>query len=118
MATISVANRRAPTLARVLISRPNARGASTFVPTQSRVRNTLLAAILAASAGVFAVYYFDARSALHRYVLTPLIRHAVDPETGHRLAVKVLASGVAPRDPLVDDEKLKVQVRLTDFSAF
>jgi dihydroorotate dehydrogenase len=61
------------------------------------------------SAGLCAVYYLDARSAIHQYLLTPLLRRAVDAETGHRFAVKVLQSGLGPCDPLSDDERLKSQ---------
>ena len=64
------------------------------------------------SAGLFAVYYSDARSALHRYILTPVLRNAFDPETGHKIAVKVLKSGLAPRDFVQDDKVLNCQVRL------
>ncbi|OBZ65222.1 hypothetical protein A0H81_14695 [Grifola frondosa] len=61
------------------------------------------ASLFLASTGLFAVYYFDSRSAIHRYILTPVLRHTLDPETSHKLAVKVLASGLSPRDPLSDD---------------
>ena len=64
------------------------------------------------SAGLFAVYYSDPRSALHRYIVTPILRHAFDPETGHKIAIKVLKSGLAPRDFTQDDKVLNSQVRL------
>ena len=64
------------------------------------------------STGLFAVYYFDARSAIHRYLLTPVLRYTLDAETGHKVAVKVLRSGLGPRDPVPDDEKLKSEVRM------
>ena len=63
------------------------------------------------STGLFAVYYLDCRAALHKYIVTPVIRHALDPEAGHKLAVRVLSAGLAPRDPVSDDEVLKVEVR-------
>jgi len=62
------------------------------------------------STGLLAVYYFDARSAIHRYFLTPVLRYALDAETGHKVAVKVLRSGLGPRDPVPDDEKLKFEL--------
>ena len=62
------------------------------------------------SAGLFAVYYFDARSAIHRYFFTPLLRHTLDAETGHKVAVKVLRSGFGPKDPVSDDETLQFEV--------
>ena len=60
--------------------------------------------------GLFAVYYFDARSAVHRYFLTPALRYTLDAETGHKVAVKVLRSGLGPKDPVTDDEKLTFEV--------
>lgn len=63
------------------------------------------------STGLFAVYYFDARSAIHRYFLTPLLRYTLDAETGHKVAVKLLRSGLGPKDPVSDDEKLAFEVR-------
>ena len=79
-------------------------------PSRSPVRTGLYATVLALSAGLFTVYYFDARSALHRYFITPILRRALDAETGHKFAVKVLRSGLGPRDPLSDDERLRSQV--------
>ena len=77
-------------------------------PVRTAVYTT--AAVL--SAGLFAVYYADARSALHRYIVTPILRHAFDPETGHKIAIKVLKSGLAPRDFTKDDKVLNCQVKL------
>lgn len=74
------------------------------------VRTTVYAATLAVSATVFAVYYFDARSAMHRYVVMPVTRSLFDAETGHKLAVKLLKSGLAPRDPVTDTERLKCKI--------
>ena len=79
----------------------------------------MYATLFAASAGLFAVYYYDARSAIHRYILTPALRHTFDAETGHKIAVKVLRSGLGPRDPVRDDEKLQYEVgnRTTEWRA-
>ena len=60
--------------------------------------------------GLFAAYYFDARSAIHRYVFTPILRHTIDAETGHEIAVKVLRSGLAPRDLVKNDDILRTEV--------
>ncbi|KAK1225260.1 Dihydroorotate dehydrogenase (quinone), mitochondrial [Marasmius sp. AFHP31] len=79
-------------------------------PPPNPVRTGLYATALVLSTGLFAVYYFDSRSALHRYVLTPILRHAFDAETGHKLAVKVLRSGLGPKDPVPDDEKLEAEI--------
>ncbi|KAG7440911.1 uncharacterized protein BT62DRAFT_975219 [Guyanagaster necrorhizus] len=82
---------------------------SSFIP-QSPVRTGLYATVFAVSAGLFAVYYFDSRSAIHRYVLTPLLRYTLDPETGHKFAVQVLRSGLGPKDVVADDERLKFEL--------
>lgn len=77
---------------------------------RSAAQSGLYATVVLLSTGLFAVYYFDARSALHRYLLTPLLRHTLDAETGHKVAVKVLKSGLGPRDPLPDDQRLEFKV--------
>lgn len=77
------------------------------------IRTGLYTTAFVLSAGVFAVYYLDARSALHRYILTPILRNVFDVETAHKIAVKTLKSGLAPRDPVGDDERLKSQVNST-----
>jgi hypothetical protein len=61
------------------------------------------------SAGLLMVYYLDSRSAIHRYILTPLLRYTVDAETSHKFAVKLLQSRLGPRDQLPDDERLKLK---------
>ncbi|THH19804.1 hypothetical protein EW146_g1430 [Bondarzewia mesenterica] len=87
------------------------RSISTYAQAQSsRVKTATYATVLAVSTGLFAVYYFDSRSALHRYFLTPAIRYGLDAETGHRLAVRVLGSGLGPRDNVSDDERLKAEL--------
>jgi hypothetical protein len=68
-------------------------------------------AVSVLTAGVGITYYLDSRAALHRYLITPIIRHALDPETGHKLAVSVLESGLGPRDMFTDDERLKTEVK-------
>ncbi|KAI9451744.1 hypothetical protein BJY52DRAFT_1124952 [Lactarius psammicola] len=83
--------------------------ASTTEPT-SRIRTSAYVTLFALTAGVGAVYYLDSRAAVHRYLITPIIRHALDPETGHKLAVSVLESGLAPRDMFPDDERLKTEL--------
>jgi dihydroorotate dehydrogenase len=83
---------------------------STVPRPRSPLRTTLYATTFLVSASLFAVYYFDARSALHRSFVTPLLRQ-LDPETSHRFALNILKSGLAPRDPLPDDARLKARVR-------
>ena len=79
---------------------------------RSPIATGLYATALVVSTGLFAVYYFDARSGIHRYVIMPVLRHIVDAETSHQIAVKVLRSGLGPKDPVADDEKLKFEVCL------
>ncbi|THH33945.1 hypothetical protein EUX98_g200 [Antrodiella citrinella] len=87
------------------------RHASTSTPlTNTPVRTSLYLGLFALSTGLFAVYYFDCRSAIHRYFFTPLLRYAVDAEVGHKLAVKVLRSGLGPRDTQKDDEVLRAEL--------
>ena len=75
------------------------------------LRRVAAATAFLVSGTLFAVYYFDSRSAIHRYFFTPALRYGLDAETSHRVAVKVLRSGLAPRDMGVDDERLSVEVR-------
>lgn len=77
------------------------------------MRNVLSTTAVAAGATLFLVYYFDCRSALHRYVLTPVLRTTLDAETSHKAAVKILRSGWGPMDKGVDDECLAVEVCLS-----
>ena len=77
---------------------------------QNTLKKGLYATVVAVSTGLFAVYYFDSRSAIHRYIVTPTLRYTLDPEASHRLAVRVLGSGFGPRDTQVDDERLKLEV--------
>ena len=80
---------------------------------QTSLKKGLYATVFAVSAGLFAVYYFDSRSAIHRYIITPTLRYALDPEASHRLAVRVLGSGFGPRDTQADDERLRSEVFAT-----
>lgn len=83
---------------------------STSSSSSTSFRTAGYTVLFALSAGLFTAYYLDARSAIHRYVFTPVLRYAFDAETGHKLAVKVLRSGLAPRDLIKDDESLRSQV--------
>ncbi|KAF9219776.1 hypothetical protein BS17DRAFT_798008 [Gyrodon lividus] len=84
--------------------------ASSSSSAASPIRNAGYTVLFALSAGLFAAYYFDARSSIHRYVFTPVLRHTFDAETGHKIALKVLRSGLAPRDLLKDDDALRSEV--------
>ncbi|EJF59337.1 hypothetical protein DICSQDRAFT_89420 [Dichomitus squalens LYAD-421 SS1] len=93
----------------VVVSR-RAASTSSQQPARSFGRTAAYASLFIVSTGVFAAYYFDCRAAVHKYVVTPVIRYTLDPEAGHKLAVRVLSSGFAPRDMVPDDEVLKVEL--------
>ncbi|KAJ7155465.1 Dihydroorotate dehydrogenase-domain-containing protein [Mycena crocata] len=89
-------------LARSLFTRPP--------PPRTPIRTGIYSTVFVLSAGLFTIYYLDARSAIHRYVFTPLLRHTLDAETGHKVAVQVLKSGLGPRDPVEDDTRLRSEL--------
>jgi dihydroorotate dehydrogenase len=76
----------------------------------STLRRAAYGTLFALTAGVGVVYYFDSRAAIHRYLITPLVRNMLDPESAHKLAVSVLENGLGPRDMLPDDERLETEV--------
>ncbi|KAG8880519.1 Dihydroorotate dehydrogenase (quinone), mitochondrial [Tulasnella sp. 332] len=95
----------------------NVRAASTVVVTPAtpkgatnNLRTILSLTALVAGTTLFTVYYLDSRSAIHRYAFMPLVRLTMDPETGHRFAVKVLGSGLGPRDIGRDNGSLRVEL--------
>lgn len=90
--------------------RPFASSSSQSASPRSPLRTASYTVLFAVSAGLFAAYYLDARSAIHRYVLTPVLRYTFDAETGHKIAVKVLRSGLAPRDIVKDDDVLRSEI--------
>ncbi|KAJ7043553.1 hypothetical protein C8F04DRAFT_1028445 [Mycena alexandri] len=75
-------------------------------PRSKPIRGAIYGTVFVLSAGLFTIYYLDARSGIHRYVFAPLLRHTLDAETGHRVAVQVLRRGLGPRDPVEDDVRL------------
>ncbi|EJD07220.1 uncharacterized protein FOMMEDRAFT_100360 [Fomitiporia mediterranea MF3/22] len=74
------------------------------------LRRAITTSLVLVSGTLFAVYYSDSRSAVHRYVFTPVLRKMLDPEGAHWFAVRVLRSGLGPRDRGVDDERLKTEL--------
>jgi hypothetical protein len=85
---------------------------STYEPT-STFRKAAYATLFTLTTGLGIVYYFDSRAAIHRYLITPVIRNVLDPESSHKLAVSVLENGLGPRDMLPDDERLETEVKGT-----
>ncbi|KZS90747.1 hypothetical protein SISNIDRAFT_414926 [Sistotremastrum niveocremeum HHB9708] len=74
------------------------------------LRRATTAVLILGTGAILIPYYLDARSALHSYVLTPLLRNLLDSEDSHKVAVKVLSSGIAPKDVGEDDERLAVKL--------
>lgn len=89
------------------------RSFATASESTSTFRRTAYVTLFTLTAGVGVVYYFDSRAAIHRYLIAPLIRNALDPESSHKLAVSVLENGLGPRDMLLDDERLQTEVKGT-----
>ncbi|KZT55792.1 hypothetical protein CALCODRAFT_524478 [Calocera cornea HHB12733] len=94
----------------------HARSASTSqvsygtAPGSTPILSYVYGGLLLAGAGVFGVYYIDSRAAIHKYVAIPLIRLCVDGETAHRLGVKMLGTGLMPKDVKEDDELLECEL--------
>ncbi|KAI0462352.1 Dihydroorotate dehydrogenase (quinone), mitochondrial [Komagataella kurtzmanii] len=60
---------------------------------------------------LFGLYFFDARSAIHEYLVCPAIRLTTSAEDGHKLGIFCLKYGLSPRlYKDIDDEVLKVSV--------
>ncbi|CAO1629201.1 unnamed protein product [Parajaminaea phylloscopi] len=55
-------------------------------------------------------YYLDARSAIHRWVAMPFLHTFLDPEEAQKLAIRLLQSGLAPRDYTGDDPSLQTEL--------
>ncbi|CAE6428328.1 unnamed protein product [Rhizoctonia solani] len=79
-------------------------------PANSGLGSALKASALVLGTGLFIAYYYDSRSAIHRWVIPPLMRTTLDPEVAHRLALRVLGTRFAPTDHGVNDEILKCKL--------
>jgi hypothetical protein len=96
---------------RIQLAPCSSRSFTSAVEYASPFRRAAYLTLFALTASLGTVYYFDSRAAIHRYLVAPVIRHALDPESSHKLAVSVLESGLGPRDMLTDDERLKTEVK-------
>jgi dihydroorotate dehydrogenase len=85
---------------------------STTASAVSHLRSFAYGTTVVIAGGAFVAYYSDSRSAIHQYVFAPLLRSVLDGEATHKLALRVLRSGLHPRDQLDDDARLRVQVRM------
>lgn len=88
---------------------PTRRYASSTV--SSAPRRFISTTLLLGGSVAFLAYYYDSRSLLHERVVMPIARQ-FDPETGHRLAVKLLSapSWARPRDRGVDGSEIEAEV--------
>ncbi|GAA5827431.1 hypothetical protein JCM11251_003811 [Rhodosporidiobolus azoricus] len=84
----------------------------------SRLRSLLVSSALFLGTGALLFYAYDTRAGVHRWFTTPafLALTENDPEKGHNLAVKVLATGLGPVDCGVDDERLAFELWGKKFS--
>ncbi|KAG9122530.1 Dihydroorotate dehydrogenase (quinone), mitochondrial [Ceratobasidium sp. 392] len=74
------------------------------------LRSALKATALVLGTGLFVAYYYDSRSAIHRWIVPPLMRATLDPEVSHRFAVRLLGTPFAPKDQGVNDNILKCTI--------
>ncbi|CAE7168201.1 unnamed protein product [Rhizoctonia solani] len=79
-------------------------------PVNSGLGSALKASVLVLGTGLFIAYYYDSRSAIHRWVVPPLMRATLDPENAHRLALRVLGTPFAPTDHGENDQVLKCKL--------
>ncbi|PWN54195.1 hypothetical protein IE53DRAFT_383216 [Violaceomyces palustris] len=76
-------------------------------PTPFQRTRSLLYLTFTLAAGAMALaYYSDSRSGIHRWVIMPVLKATTDPETAQKLAVKLLESGLGPKDRGIDDQVL------------
>ncbi|ORY35584.1 Dihydroorotate dehydrogenase-domain-containing protein [Naematelia encephala] len=80
--------------------------------SRSAPRRFLSTTLLLGTTGLFLAYYYDSQSLFHEHVAMPLIRMAADPETGHKMAVRMLSlpRWARPRDMGVDGDELGTEV--------
>ncbi|WRT63988.1 dihydroorotate dehydrogenase (fumarate) [Kwoniella shivajii] len=103
---------RRPILSRHIIrptSIPSVRHAST---TTSGPRRFLSSTLFVAGGVLLIAYYYDSRSLLHEHVVMPVVRFGLDPEEGHKLAVRILSwdKWARPRDMGVDAKELQAEL--------
>ena len=78
----------------------------------SRTINFILGTSFVVAGVVGISYGFDSRASIHKYVFVPLLHWTMDPETAHQVGIKLLKTGLSPRDTQEDDPSLEVKVGL------
>lgn len=80
-------------------------------PTPLARTKQLIYLVFAIAAGTLGIaYYADSRSAIHRWIAVPALKAFLDPESAQKLAVKMLETGLAPRDLVDDDAVLETEL--------
>lgn len=76
----------------------------------SRTINFILGTGIVVGGLVGISYGFDSRASIHKCVFVPLLHWTMDPETAHQFGIKLLKTGISPRDTQPDDPSLEVKV--------
>ncbi|KAI1297625.1 Dihydroorotate dehydrogenase (quinone), mitochondrial [Mortierella claussenii] len=84
--------------------------------TFSKAVNFVLGTGIVIGGVVGVAYGFDSRASIHKYVFTPLMHWTMDPETAHKMGVKLLKMGLHPYDTQQDDPSLEVKLWSKTFS--
>ncbi|KAF9565641.1 Dihydroorotate dehydrogenase (quinone), mitochondrial [Mortierella alpina] len=84
--------------------------------TGSRAINFVLGTGIVVGGLVGLSYGFDSRASIHKYVTVPLMHWTMDPETAHKVGIKVLKAGLSPWDTQEDDAALEVKLWNKTFS--
>lgn len=88
------------------------RAASTVASPVARVRSGAINILLGVSAGFAVAYFRDPQAAAHEYLVMPVLRAVLDPEEGHRFAIKALQWPIRPKEWRKDEGSLKTEVSL------
>lgn len=83
-------------------------------PPPSRLTSALWTFTGVVFTGSFLYYAHDSRASIHSWLAIPVL-HALtadDPEKSHKIAIKVLESGLAPKDKVHDDPVLAFEVSM------
>jgi len=79
--------------------------------SQSLPRRFLGTSLLLGGTFAAVAYYYDSRSLVHEHVVMPIVR-LVDPESGHKIAIRALGLPwwARPKDLGVDGKELETAV--------
>ncbi|EIW68161.1 hypothetical protein TREMEDRAFT_32541, partial [Tremella mesenterica DSM 1558] len=93
------------------LRRPHIKTTSTRHASSSVPRRFISTTLLLGTSVALVAYYYDSRSLMHEHVMMPLAR-LIDPETGHKLAIRLLSlpKWARPRDMGVDGKELEAEI--------